>query len=290
MAIAVPAPVRTGQVDLPDGRTLGWSEWGHEAGTPVLLCPGAGTSRRLGFGADALEDLGIRLVSADRPGLGASDPAPGRTLLDWADDVAELAQAIGLGRPAVVGYSQGAPFALACAASGVASSVAVVAGTDELAHPAFADTLAPELRHLIDTARSEPEAAEREFARMDAGTLCTMVIDMSAEADRVIYAEPEFARAYRDALDEGFRHGSGGYARDTVLAMAPWPFDVADIAVPVDLWYGGQDTSPVHSPDFGATLAQRVPGARRHLERDAGGAILWTHAAPILRAIVSARP
>ncbi|MFI9533314.1 alpha/beta fold hydrolase [Nocardia fusca] len=54
-----------------------------------------------------LEEYGIRLISVERPGLGESSPAAGRTLLDWADDVRQL----GLTDPAVVGFSQGAPFA-----------------------------------------------------------------------------------------------------------------------------------------------------------------------------------
>jgi hypothetical protein len=31
----------------------------------------------------------------------------------------------------------------------------------------------------------------------------------------------------------------------------------------VHLWYGRHDTSPVHSPDLGESLAYRIPGAMR---------------------------
>jgi pimeloyl-ACP methyl ester carboxylesterase len=58
--------------------------------------------------------------------------------------------------------------------------------------------------------------------------------------------------------------------------------------VPVHLWYGAHDTSTVHSPDHGAELAPRIPGARRHLIPEAGGALLWTHAEAILAALLSA--
>ena len=275
-------PARTGTADLPDGRALGWAEWGPEDGFPVLLCPGAATSSRLGFGADAVDELGIRLVSADRPGLGASDAAPDRTLLSWPDDV----RALGLGAPAVVGFSQGAPFALACAAAGVACGVAVVSGSDELAHPAFADKLDADLSAAVGLARADPVAAEAGFAAMTADALFGMVMDHSAEIDRKVYSEPAFAEAYREALEEAFRQGPAGYARDTLLAMAPWPFDVADIKVPVELWYGGRDTSPVHSPDFGETLARRIPAARRRFDPEAGGALLWTRSRDILSSLL----
>ena len=88
------------------------------------------------------------------------------------------------------------------------------------------------------------------------------------------------------ALEEAFAQGPDGYARDTLLAMSPWPLDVSSIEVPVDLWYGARDMSPVHSPDHGATLARRIPGARRHVLDEAGGALLWTHGAAVLRSLV----
>lgn len=54
-----------------------------------------------------LAALGVRLVSVDRPGLGASTPAPGRRFGDFADDIRRLAALRGLGRPAMIGNSQG---------------------------------------------------------------------------------------------------------------------------------------------------------------------------------------
>ncbi|WP_212845826.1 alpha/beta fold hydrolase [Catellatospora sp. IY07-71] len=279
-------PERVGQVGLADGRRLGWAEWGPAGGVPVLFCPGAGTSRRLGFGADVADALGVRLISLDRPGLGASDPAPGRTLTDWAADVAGFAAASGAARPAVVGFSQGAPFALACAAAGVVSAAALVSGTDELARPEVAARLEPQLRWLVSSADDDPDEAEAYFAQLDAGRLRHLVTSMSGDADRAVYEDPAFAAAFRRALAEGFAQGPAGYARDALLAMRPWPFDPAMIEVPVEFWYGGQDTSPVHSPDFGESLAARIPHARRHLLAEAGGALLWTHAERILTSLL----
>ena len=69
--------------------------------------------------------------------------------------------------------------------------------------------------------------------------------------------------------------------------MSRWPFELAKITVPVELWYGGRDASPVHSPDFGESLARRIPNARRTLVPEAGGSVLWTHAAAILTRLLS---
>lgn len=283
----VTAPARLGTTRLPDGRSLGWAEWGPVSGAPVLLCPGAATSRWLGFGAGGVDALNVRLVSVDRPGLGASTPAPTRSLSDWASDVKHLATAQGLEGLMAVGYSQGAPFALACAAAGVVTRVAVVAGTDELAHPALRERLVPDVARLVAQATTEPAQAEAFFAGMSAQMMWDMVLGMSSEADRAVYTEPVFAEAYQRALSEAFSQGSAGYARDTVLAFSPWPFDVGALRVPVDLWYGALDTSPVHSPDHGETLARRMPSARRHLLPHAGGALPWTHGEDILAALLA---
>ncbi len=281
------APERQGITRLPDGRRLAWSEWGPAGGRPVLLCPGAATSRWLGFGTDVLMGLEVRLVSADRPGLGGSDPLPGRDLASWAEDVAALAADRDLGRPAVVGFSQGAPFALACAAAGAVSAVAVVSGTDELCHPDVRARLVPEVEALVGLADADPAAAATAFAglaRTDA--MWDMVMAGSSEADLAVYTAPAFAAAYRRAMDEAFAQGPDGYTTDTVLTMRRWSFDPAAISVPTDLWYGVLDSSPVHSPNRGATLAGRIPGARQHELADVGGALLWTHAESVLRTLL----
>ncbi|MFI0470816.1 alpha/beta fold hydrolase [Saccharopolyspora sp. 5N102] len=281
----VPEPTRLGLHELADGRRLAWGEWGAADGVAVLLCPGAATSRRLGFGADAVDALGIRLISVDRPGLGASDPAPGRTLRDWADDIAEFAAGRGIDDLAVVGYSAGGPFALACAAAGVASRAAVVAGADEFA--VVGDALPGDLRDMVGAVSADPAAAEESFAEFGSPeALWKLIVAFSPETDLAVYRNPRFERAFRRAMADGFAQGAAGYARDTALAMSRWPFAAEDIRVPVDLWYGRLDTSPSHSPDFGATLARRIPGARHHVVPDAGGALLWTHAEQILRSLL----
>jgi pimeloyl-ACP methyl ester carboxylesterase len=281
-------PARRGETLVAAGRRLAWSEWGSPDGAPVLLSPGAATSGSLGFATGALDRLGVRLIGLDRPGLGRSDGSPGRTLLDFAGDVTALAAARALGVPAIIGYSQGAPFALACAAAGVVAAVAVVSGTDELARPDLRGRLPSELARLVDEAERDPAAAEAFFRGMTPAMMREMILGASHEVDLAIYREPRFAAAFDAALDEGFARGPDGYARDTLLAMRRWPFDPTAIRVPVHLWYGRHDTSPVHSPDLGESLARLIPGAARTVVDDAGGALLWTHGAAILEALVAA--
>lgn len=284
MTGCIDVPARLGESALSDGRLLGWAEWGPLDGTPVLLCPGAATSRWLGFGAGVVEALGVRLISVDRPGLGVSTAAPGRTFSDFAGDMRQLCVRRGLERPVMVGNSQGAPFALSCAAAGVVSALAVVSGADEVARPEFTSVLNADLRALVERTECDPAGVEDLFARFTADAMWDMVMAGSPACDLAVYQDPDFAAGYRRALAEGFGQGAAGYARDTVLAMGRWPFALDEIAVPVDIWYGEQDTG--HSPDNGALLAARVPGARRHVVPGNGGALLWTHPEPILTCLL----
>lgn len=287
MAFGVMDPVRLGQTRLPDGRNLGWAEWGPETGTPILLCPGAATSRFLGFGGDIVDELGVRLISVDRPGLGASDPAPGRTFADWTRDIEQFALLKRLPSIAVVAYSQGAPFGIACTNSGIVTALAIVCGTDELAHPSFANKLTPDMQRIVANIAADSAGAEAFFRGFPgADFMWEMILGMNGSEDLAVYTDPAFERAFRRAMTEAFSQGTAGYATDCMLAMSRWPFDLGAIGVPVDIWYGALDKSPVHSPDFGVSLAQRIPTAHRHFLPDAGGALLWTHSKDILRSLL----
>jgi pimeloyl-ACP methyl ester carboxylesterase len=289
MEYGIAEPDRCGAVGLADGRVLAWAAWGPTDGVPILFFGGAAMGRSLGFGADVLDRQGVRLILVDRPGLGASDPDPTRTLADWPRDVEQLAQALGLFDVRIVGFSQGTPFALACAADGWPAAVAIVSGQDDLRHPAFAGLLDPEVAGLIQAVASDPDGVETHFAdSASAEMLWTLIATHSSEVDLAVYRAPVFETALRKALAEGLAQGAAGYARDFVLAAGTWPFDLTTIRVPVHLWYGAHDTSTVHSPDHGAELAPRIPGARRHLIPEAGGALLWTHAEAFLSALLSA--
>lgn len=280
------APERRIASRLPDGRVLSAWAWGPADGRAVLFCPGAGMSGALGFGHEVLASSGRQLVAVDRPGLGGSDPDPGKTLASVAADIAALVAAEGLSRPVAVGFSQSAPFALALAAAGIVERVALVSGQDDFGDPDIAARLDPQVGGMVAAARADPAGFEAQVAATaTADWLWSMIAAMSGAADRAVYEAPEFALRYRAALDEGFRQGAAGYARDLVAAVTPWPFAPEAIGVPVDLWYGALDTSPVHSPDFGATLERRLPRARRTVLPDAGSALLWTHAADILGAL-----
>jgi pimeloyl-ACP methyl ester carboxylesterase len=73
---------------LPDGRTLGYAEYGSPQGSAVLHFHSAGSSRLEHPGRDDDPPTpAVRLVVVDRPGHGLSSFQKRRTFLDWASDV-----------------------------------------------------------------------------------------------------------------------------------------------------------------------------------------------------------
>ncbi len=103
-------------VRLRDGRSIGLASVGKDDGFPILHCHGSGSSRlEVQLLATQASEAGVRLIGLDRPGIGRSDPKPGSRLLDWPDDVVEVADHLGIERFAVEGLSADGPYALACA-------------------------------------------------------------------------------------------------------------------------------------------------------------------------------
>ena len=101
---------------LPDGRKLGFAEFGDLNGQTVFYFTGGNNSRLEAKSYDtAAQKLGLRIISIDRPGFGNSDFLAGRQFLDWPADVVQLADYLEVARFPVFGLSGGGPHLLAMA-------------------------------------------------------------------------------------------------------------------------------------------------------------------------------
>ena len=103
-------------IQLRDGRTIGVLSVGKSDGFPIFHCHGSGSSRlEVNLLAAAATAQEIRLIGLDRPGIGRSDAKAGYRLLDWPDDVGEVADQLGIEQFAIEGVSAGGPYTMACA-------------------------------------------------------------------------------------------------------------------------------------------------------------------------------
>jgi len=259
-------------VRLPDGRNLGYCLYDPEDGTPVVFF--YGTPGTMFLAPDRLvpvDQLGIRLLVADRPGYGASTRLPGRSVAAVAEDLAVLADHLGWGRFAVWGASGGGPHALACAArlndrvtrcAGVVSPAPFdadgldwLAGMSALNVEEFTRALAGEAAYrpmAEQLARDAVTAAER-------GGLAVADDYALAESDRAVLTAQAQAPGHLFRVKATYTGGIDGCVDDLLAFTRPWDFDVASIRVPVSIWYGPDDAlCPRAHTDW---LLRHIPSA-----------------------------
>lgn len=287
-----------GTVRLADGRTLAYEDAGDPGGFPVMLMhgfPGSRLEARV-TGASAAA-AGVRLICPDRPGFGQSDPQPGRHLGDWPNDVAALADQLALARFAVVGFSAGGPYALACAAllPERVSACGLVSSPGPLDRPGSTAGMTAMNRMLFGAGRRASVIASllvrliERAARADPATVARRVGRGMAAGDVHTLTTPTIGEPYGAAVKEAFRQGSTGPIHEAALLVRPWPFAVDQIGTPTIAWHGADDRNV--PAERAAELVSRIPNAEvRRI--DAAGHLLFLECAESIlgtvRAIASA--
>ena len=155
------AVVNDDTIRLADGRRVGLARHGVAGGIPVLVAHETPASR-LGheFLHSAALERGIGIVC--RTGRASAVPTrPDRTIAQWADDAAGIADALGIGRFAVLGYSAGGAYAIATAAllPGRVTTAATMAGTCSLGDPRAMEGLSPTDVRVVNLVRKHERAA-----------------------------------------------------------------------------------------------------------------------------------
>lgn len=255
-----------GCISLPEGRRIGYAEYGAPHGRPVLFFHGTPGSRRQVFTvmAEAAAELGIRLVAPERPGYGLSDRRPGCRLVDWAADVAALADALGIGRFSVTGFSMGGVYALACAHALPAriASVATCGGLAPLDATGVMQGMAPQVSGVYALARADIAGLRNALASTarSAGALLAAVTEAMPECDQRM--ANRLADGFMADYAEALRNGIEGTVTDFILAAQPWGFDLAEIQAKVHLWQGDLDINV--PPAMAEHLAATLPNATLH--------------------------
>jgi pimeloyl-ACP methyl ester carboxylesterase len=257
-------------VETADGRRLAYSEFGDAAGHPVVYCHGFPSSRREALLLQAsASDAGARIISADRPGYGDSDHQPGRCIADWSEDVALLADRLGLERFAVLGVSGGGPYALACAARlpGRLSGCALVCPLGPIYIDALLDQMNFAVRASLMMGRRPQWIGDLVFGSPTIATLrrwpnlAESVRSIAApSADREVLAEGDNAAILNQTIADAMRGGAAGARADLVLYNHDWHLPFAAISSPIDIWHGQADgTVPIEHARW---YARHLPNAR----------------------------
>ena len=249
-------------IRLRDGRRLGYAEWGDPRGRPLLYFHGWPGSRLEGrLADDAATARGVRLIALDRPGMGLSDNQRRRTLVDWPDDVVQLAAALGLDRFAVLGISGGGPYAAVCAwkLSDQLTRVGIVSSLAPLDVPGVIAGMGRRNRLFFQVVGRVAVLRRVLFGTMAVSVRRrpdrTLERGVAAAVDKKYLARPDVRMVLEEALSEGFRKGGRGPAGEMGLYTRAWGFRLEDIRTPVHLSHGEQDANaPVAMGRYLATV------------------------------------
>jgi pimeloyl-ACP methyl ester carboxylesterase len=239
------------QISLPHGRRLGIAGYGDPQGRPAFYFHGWPGSRLEARLMDAVaREFRAQVVAVDRPGYGLSDFQPGRTMLDWPNDIVELANALKLDEFAVLGVSGGGPYALACAAKipDRLSATTIICGLGPMHAANATKGMMRQNRFLLLLARKAHWLARplltvfiRVIRRNPQLFMPPRLLTGMSESDKAALRRPEFRQTLFTSTMEAFRQGTRGAAWDGRLYAHPWPFQLQDIAREIFLWHGERD-------------------------------------------------
>jgi pimeloyl-ACP methyl ester carboxylesterase len=260
---------------LPNGRTLGYADYGDPQGKPVIYNHGGLSCRvDVSFASDLLRDNHFRLIAIDRPGIGISSEHPKRSLTDWPDDVLHVANELDLDKFGVIGWSCGGPSALACAwkIPERLTGVATISGAPPLNDPKRVDELHSWVdRFLCRTCISAPWLAQavvalgasqsRELIRKD------LLREVNSAADRELIETMSLEES-TDFFLESVKCGVKGQVDDYRVIVEPWGFELNEIRIPVNVYVGDRDGLLPQS--HAKLLHESIAGSTLHIIKDRG--------------------
>jgi pimeloyl-ACP methyl ester carboxylesterase len=279
---------------LRDERRLGFAEYGDASGKAVFHFNGSGGSR-LEHPQDLsiLTDLGVRLISTDRPGHGLSDPQPGRKLLDWPNDVGQLADHLGIDSFYIEGWSAGGPHALACAYKmpDRIFAGALISGLAPPDRPNPYEGLPFAMKTLMIIGRNVPPLVYL-FRRMMRKTLLgdpekagPRLMSSFPSPDQKAIEESGSGDWLIENFQEGYRQGGDGPAQDDILINTSWGFKLRDIQTRIDVWQGEVDKNvPLNQGEYQNEL---LPNSRLTVLPGQAHLYLLTHWREVLEALVN---
>jgi pimeloyl-ACP methyl ester carboxylesterase len=272
---------------------LGYGEYGASEGKPVFYFHGHPGSR-LDWPSivdldNAAVELNARIIAVDRPGHGLSDFQRGRKILDWPDDVIELADALQVTRFAVLGLSGGGPYAAACAfkISERLTTTAIVSGMGPVDAPGTKDgsswtypgkgSLTRRLLLMLTSMglHKKPDQFSSNMKEAFKGPDKELALE-----------NPALLSGISDTFGEALRPGIAGAHYEAGLYTNPWGFRLGDIAAEVHLWHGEQDNNVLVS--VGRHVAGAIPNCQaRFMENEGHLTLIHKHVREVLRVLIA---
>jgi pimeloyl-ACP methyl ester carboxylesterase len=304
--MASETPVET--LTLKDGRALAYARYGASIDSKIFPIfyfngtPGCHLECQL-LNESALH-LGIPLIATDRPGFGISSWQDNRTLLQWPQDVLELADHLGISKFGILGLSGGGPYVLAClheiprerliAATVVSGMYPLTFGTTGMmwqtralfSVAGFSTWIAEKMLDL-SMGKMLRNADPKELVKQiqsQAATLPQPPADK--ECMKLIMEDDVLSGAYLGSMKEALRISSKGAAWEFWLLGSDWGFKFEDLdASRLTIWHGGLDVNvPVGMPDKAVELLPNTEYKR--MDSDGHLSVIIRHNEDILSNLI----
>lgn len=240
------------RIKLADGRVLGYAEYGDSLGYPIFYFHGGQESRLSSKFMDSTAlKLNVRLISPDRPGVGISTFQENRQFLDWGNDMAQLANSLGLKKYSIFGLSGGAPHVLACLISDSLriENASIVSGATpydykgtlkgmwlpvKLIHWFASWKKDKQLKKFIqndfDGLVNKPEKRMKQFQNY-----------LPTPDKKLMRDHPEYGWDFIESSKESYKQGINAVVQEWKLYVSDWQMELSAIYSPITLWYGSSD-------------------------------------------------
>jgi pimeloyl-ACP methyl ester carboxylesterase len=265
--------------ELKTGKHLAYAEFGDRAGSPVFFCHGWPSSRTMAELTDAAaRDLGVRIISPDRPGICDSAFQPNRKLVDWPDVLEELANHLQIERFHILAISGGAPYAYVTAwkMARRVQAIAIVSGAPPIVELQDREGLLGLYRLMLHCHQKYPRFSRTCFhlARpilsrrppRRARPLLLKLLRLQPTDAAVLRDSAAFEACF-ESQRRAWRASADGVLADAEIYARSWGFPLEDVRVSVRLWHGKQDRA--FSFRIAEKMASRLPNCRaRYLENE----------------------
>ncbi len=251
-------------VQLENGRVIAFEEYGDAGGVPGIFCHGWPSSRTMARLTDeAARDLGIRIISPDRPGISGSTLQSNRKLSDWPPVARQLVDRLGIGEFRVLGISGGAPYAYATAWAMPerVRAIAIVSGATPIVDLAHREGLLPLYRWMLALYQTRPQLLRRLF-RIARPILSVrppvrlrpllLKLLMLRPCDEESLHDSVAFEAVFESQRRAWRGSAEGVMADAQIYAQAWGFPIEEVRAPVRLWHGRQDRA------FSIRLAEEI--------------------------------
>ena len=226
----------------------------------------------------AARDLGVRIISPDRPGVSGSAFQANRKLVDWPPIVREIADELEIDRFHILAISGGAPYAYVTAwqMPKRVRAIAIVSGAPPIVDLSEHSGLLALYRWMLALYRSQPQLLRALF-HLTRPIACLRPPIRFRSLLLKLLLQPCDAAALRDAAAfeacfesqrSAWRASAKGVMTDAEIYAQPWGFRLEDVEVPVRLWHGKKDRA--FSFRLAQEIARRLPNCTARYVNNAG--------------------